>query len=236
MAAPLGLDLHHAAHGVFLLGRARMARAVRAVTVERGRDAREFAIVAFGGNGPLFAAEMAASPRDRRRSSCRRRRACSARSACSRRTSSTTLVRTFLRPLEASMLADVDAAFRALEAEAGRVLAGAADVDRLELPRALDLRYAGQSYELTIPVPATTPIRRAASTRSPRLRRRARAHLRPRLARRPDRDDQPAAHGRRPRGRPAARRLAPPAAAATRGAATATAWFGPRARRCSRPR
>ena len=59
--APLGLDLHDAAHGAFLLGGARMARAVRAVTVERGRDPREFAIVAFGGNGPLFAAEMAAS-------------------------------------------------------------------------------------------------------------------------------------------------------------------------------
>ena len=43
------------------VGCARMARAVRAVTIERGRDAREFAMVAFGGNGPLFAAEMARS-------------------------------------------------------------------------------------------------------------------------------------------------------------------------------
>ncbi|MCY7417182.1 MAG: hydantoinase/oxoprolinase family protein, partial [Chloroflexi bacterium] len=60
VAAPLELSLHAAAYGVYLLGCARMARAVRAVTVERGRDPREFAIVAFGGNGPLFAAEMAA--------------------------------------------------------------------------------------------------------------------------------------------------------------------------------
>ena len=60
VATPLGLSLEEAAHGVFLLGCARMARAVRAVTVERGRDPREFSLVAFGGNGPLFAAEMAA--------------------------------------------------------------------------------------------------------------------------------------------------------------------------------
>ena len=152
VAAPLGLDLHHAAHGAFLLGQARMARAVRAVTVERGRDAREFAIVAFGGNGPLFAAEMAASlgigtvlvpPAPGVFSAVGLLEADLEHHA----------VRTFLRPLEASVLPDVDAAFRALEAEAGRVLAGAADVDRLELRRALDLRYTGQSYELTIPVP-----------------------------------------------------------------------------------
>ena len=62
-----GSTLREAAHGVLLLGCARMARAVRAVTVERGRDPRDFALVAFGGNGPLFAAEMAARPRDRRR-------------------------------------------------------------------------------------------------------------------------------------------------------------------------
>ena len=38
-----------------------MARAVRAVTIERGRDPQEFTLVAFDGNGPRFAAEMAAT-------------------------------------------------------------------------------------------------------------------------------------------------------------------------------
>jgi N-methylhydantoinase A len=61
IAAPLGIDVADAAHGVYLLGCAGMARAVRAVTIERGRDPRDFTLVAFGGNGPLFAAEMARS-------------------------------------------------------------------------------------------------------------------------------------------------------------------------------
>src|SRR5439155_1134505 len=59
VASRLGLSLEDAAYGVYLLGCAGMARAVRAVTIERGRDPRDFVLVAFGGNGPLFAAEMA---------------------------------------------------------------------------------------------------------------------------------------------------------------------------------
>ena len=61
VAARLDIGLLEAAHGVYLLGCAGMARAVRAVTIERGRDPQEFTLVAFGGNGPLFAAEMARS-------------------------------------------------------------------------------------------------------------------------------------------------------------------------------
>src|SRR4029077_12274178 len=61
VATPLGLTLEEAAYGAYLVGCAGIARAVRAVTIERGRDPRDFALVAFGGNGPLFAAEMARS-------------------------------------------------------------------------------------------------------------------------------------------------------------------------------
>ena len=59
IAAALGLSLEEAAYGAFLVGCAGIARAVRAVTIERGRDPRDFTLIAFGGNGPLFAAEMA---------------------------------------------------------------------------------------------------------------------------------------------------------------------------------
>jgi N-methylhydantoinase A len=59
VASPLGLPLEEAAYGAFLVGCAGIARAARAVTIERGRDPRDFTLIAFGGNGPLFAAEMA---------------------------------------------------------------------------------------------------------------------------------------------------------------------------------
>ena len=60
LAAPLGTTVEQAAHGMLRLAAATMMRAIRAVSVERGRDPRDFALLAFGGNGPLFAAAIAA--------------------------------------------------------------------------------------------------------------------------------------------------------------------------------
>lgn len=60
LARPLGLSVEEAAQGMLRVVSATMMRAIRAVTVERGRDARDFTIIAFGGNGPLFAAGIAA--------------------------------------------------------------------------------------------------------------------------------------------------------------------------------
>jgi N-methylhydantoinase A len=60
LAGPLGCSVEEAAHGMLRLASATMMRAIRAVSVERGRDPRQFAMLAFGGNGPLFAAGIAA--------------------------------------------------------------------------------------------------------------------------------------------------------------------------------
>jgi N-methylhydantoinase A len=60
LGGPLGLSIEEAAHGMLRLAAATMMRAIRAVSVERGRDVRQIAMLAFGGNGPLFAAGIAA--------------------------------------------------------------------------------------------------------------------------------------------------------------------------------
>ena len=60
VARPLGLGLTEAAWAAHRVGVASMVRIVRAVSSERGRDPRGFALVAFGGNGPLHAALVAA--------------------------------------------------------------------------------------------------------------------------------------------------------------------------------
>jgi N-methylhydantoinase A len=59
LAGPLGCSLEDAAFGMLRLASATMMRAIRSVSVERGRDPRGFALLAFGGNGPLFAAGIA---------------------------------------------------------------------------------------------------------------------------------------------------------------------------------
>jgi N-methylhydantoinase A len=59
VAAPLGLDLLRAAEGIHRIANARMMRALRAVSTRRGRDPRGFALLAFGGAGPIHAAGLA---------------------------------------------------------------------------------------------------------------------------------------------------------------------------------
>jgi len=66
VGTPLGLSLIEAALGIRDVANASMARAIRAVTIERGRDPRDFTLVAFGGSGPVHACDVAAALEIRR--------------------------------------------------------------------------------------------------------------------------------------------------------------------------
>jgi N-methylhydantoinase A/oxoprolinase/acetone carboxylase beta subunit/N-methylhydantoinase B/oxoprolinase/acetone carboxylase alpha subunit len=59
IAEPLGLSAEEAAAGIVAIVGAHMAGAVRTISVERGRDVRDFTLVAFGGAGPVHAADVA---------------------------------------------------------------------------------------------------------------------------------------------------------------------------------
>src|SRR5215207_4700675 len=62
-ARPLGCDVVAAAHGVIEIANAAMTQAIHLISVQRGYDPREFALVAFGGAGPLHANRLAAELR-----------------------------------------------------------------------------------------------------------------------------------------------------------------------------
>jgi len=59
VAAPLGLDALVAAYGAHLIANASMIRAIKSVSVQRGRDPRDFTLIAFGGSGPVHAVGIA---------------------------------------------------------------------------------------------------------------------------------------------------------------------------------
>ncbi|MGI9523372.1 MAG: hydantoinase/oxoprolinase family protein [Hyphomicrobiaceae bacterium] len=59
VAEPLCLSLEDAAFGAYRIAASNMIRAIRSVSSERGRDPRAFSLFSFGGNGPLFACELA---------------------------------------------------------------------------------------------------------------------------------------------------------------------------------
>jgi N-methylhydantoinase A len=153
VAAPLGLDLEKAAYGAHLIAASNMIRAIKSVSTERGRDPREFALFAFGGNGPLFACGMAKS--------LGMSRVVVPPSAGL--FSSFGLLyadvehhysRTFRRLLRQADLAEIERAWKAL-ADQARAQLAAEDFaeDRMRLRRSAALHYQGQSYELTVPVP-----------------------------------------------------------------------------------
>jgi N-methylhydantoinase A len=59
VAIPLGMSLMEAAEGIHRIANARSMRALRAVSTERGRDPRDFILMAFGGSGPIHAVGLA---------------------------------------------------------------------------------------------------------------------------------------------------------------------------------
>jgi len=141
-------DARTAAHGVYRIANATMTRTIRAVTVERGHDPREFALVAFGGAGPMHAAALAESlsvdrvvvPRP-----------CGVLSAFGLLSAdeSYDAVRTVGLTLAEADRKSVETVYDELVAD---VLADASDPDAAVVSRAADCRYAGQSFELTVPV------------------------------------------------------------------------------------
>jgi N-methylhydantoinase A len=122
---------------------AEMSRALRVISVERGLDPREFALVAFGGAGGLHACALA---EELGMETVLVPRAGGVLSALGlaisdvRRDSS----RTVLRLLDDLSEDELETAFGELEAAAAEQLEGA------ELRRRADLRYRRQSFELTI--------------------------------------------------------------------------------------
>jgi N-methylhydantoinase A len=149
IALPLSLPLEEAAYGAYLVGCAGIARAVRAVTIERGRDPRDFTLIAFGGNGPLFAAEMA---RTLEIGMVLVPPAPGVFSAAGLLEAELEhhLVRTVNASLAELTEDTVESAFEALAEEArGLVRQSATPL----IDCAIDVKYAGQSFELTIQLP-----------------------------------------------------------------------------------
>ncbi len=151
VARPLGLDLQQTARGVLTLAVTTMTRAVKAVSTYRGRDPRQATLVAFGGNGPVVAAEVARALGIRR---VIIPRAAGVFSALGLLRSD--VEQEFVRPSRrrAGELDDagLEQLFAALGADARRILAlEGYDLAQAEFRYAADLRYVGQAYELTVP-------------------------------------------------------------------------------------
>lgn len=154
IARPLGWSVEHSAHAILEIATASMAEMVRLVTVRRGLDPRDFALVAYGGAGPLHAGDIAREVGVKRvvvppypgMFSAIGTLMCEVKYD---------LVQSLLRKVDALEPEDVREAFRKLEQRARTLLADEAvpvDPESVRYSHHLDLRHEGQLHELGIPL------------------------------------------------------------------------------------
>ncbi|MDO8208801.1 hydantoinase/oxoprolinase family protein [Conexibacter sp. CPCC 206217] len=143
-----GLDALRLARGAYLVAVSTMTRAVRAVTSERGRDPRGATLVAIGGAGPLYAAELARALGIRRILVPVHSGVFSCVGLLAADVERQEVLPWGRRPIDATAIGD---AFRRLEADAVAVLDdGGFATDRVRLQRLADMRYRGQRHSLRI--------------------------------------------------------------------------------------
>ena len=167
VAGPLGMSRLEAAYGIHRLANTNMSQAIRGVSIERGRDPRNFMLVAFGGAGPMHAALIArhfevervvvpASPG----------------LFCAIGLQVADLRHDYVASYELPNDPEselVSNLFEQLEDRAQRfVSASGLSVGDLTIERFVDQRYRGQAHELSVPVPGvgasiraiyTTPVK-----------------------------------------------------------------------------
>lgn len=165
VAVPLGLGVEEAASAILRITNANMANAVRVMSVARGQDPRDYALVAIGGAGPMHACSLADEVGIPRIVVPRHPGVAAAYGLLATDIRHD-LRRTWRRKTSAITPTELDAELARLEDEARTLLAHSAGVTRGEaLDWELDLRYRGQAYNLTVPLgarPATAATIRAA--------------------------------------------------------------------------
>ena len=146
LAGPLGLGRDAAAAGIIRLADVKMALAVRTITTERGLDPRDYALVAYGGGGPLHAVAIARElgiPRVVIPPAPSTFSAWGMRATDLRHD----LVRTVLEPLEGTDAAWAEARYAEMRRELDAILPGPGSP---VTHRAADLRYLGQEHTVTV--------------------------------------------------------------------------------------
>jgi len=153
LSQSIGLPVEKTAWGILEVVEATMERAIRVISVERGHDPREFALVAFGGAGPLHGASLA-----RKLGIPRVLVPAQAGVLSALGLLSADLVHTFVRslvvPLDGISPERVNGILSDFRREAEEILEGEGVPPEAKryLP-AVDLRYRGQAFELTLPLP-----------------------------------------------------------------------------------
>ena len=152
-ADPLGMDGVEAAHGIVEIANAAMVNALRLVSIQRGYDPRDFVLMAFGGAGPAHANRLAIEtdiPTTIIPMSPGTTSALGLLVTDLKHDYSTTMI----ERTDRLDIAAAESAYREMEAR-GRATLERENVrpEQMSFLRRVDVRYVGQSYELTLSLP-----------------------------------------------------------------------------------
>lgn len=155
IAEPLGLDLMEAASGIFRIVNNSMSNAIRHVTVARGQDPRDFAMCVFGGAGAIHAGAQAP---DLGIKTILVPKAASVLSALGNQMANfkITKVRSFIRRTHEISLEELNAVFAEMLELAEVDLGRQEKITETISQRFMDVRYVGQTHEVTVPVRSRT--------------------------------------------------------------------------------
>jgi N-methylhydantoinase A len=158
VADPLGMDLANAAEGILCIAATAMSYAVKAVSTERGLDAAAFALVAYGGAGPLHASAIAREIGMRRLVVPR-----SPGHFCAFGMLHSDLrydfVRSWFTRLDDVSFEELERRFDALASQGKKLLETSGT--KILVACAADMRYVGQEHPVTVDLPASVLARRS---------------------------------------------------------------------------
>jgi N-methylhydantoinase A len=160
LARPLAMSLEEAAWGVHAMVNLNMELATRVVSIERGHDPRGLAMVATGGSGPVHACRIARALGVRRVILPSAAGVASAIGLLGAEVKFD-VSRTRLMRLDGADPEVVDGIFAAMGVEAAAVVRESTGSEPARLLREVDLRYAGQGYELTVAFEEQASLRSA---------------------------------------------------------------------------
>ena len=150
IAVPLNQNVMELAYGIHLIANSTMMRAVKAVSTYRGRDPREFTIIAFGGCGGIHVVELARSLQIDRALIPLSAGVFSALGLLVSDIEST-LSRSYFRSFIHTSPDEMNKFYEELEDNINKNLGSNSDL--ISISRFADMRYEGQAFELTVPVP-----------------------------------------------------------------------------------
>ncbi len=155
IAEPLGLSVEAAASGIFRIVNSAMNNAIRYVSVARGRDPRDYALMAFGGAGPVH---MGIQAKDLGIKTILVPKNAGVFCALGALISNFKIskVRSFITRADRVDLEQLNDVFAGMEGEADRLLGDRGRLMETATQRAMDMRYVGQTHEVTVPIRSRT--------------------------------------------------------------------------------